>query len=276
MSLTSPLEPSEFADLDDAPSTEIAPLVERAAAEAVPGTLKRATALLLDRALGLLREGSREQILEEAFAVSGAISGETGRALKEKRPETFGAWSALYELLAEAGRRSDRAAVPSLLRGTQGHGLAILELLAAEGRAVPRAEVRRRLGLGEAHLSHLLRDLERADLILRYRPQGSKEVLVELGRIGREVVTQSILPPWLERFVEALAKITGGAALDAAALARGLTEAGAPSRLAAQRLADIVAQMAHLYSGEDFAVGNAVGRERVSSETGLLQLMGLS
>lgn len=237
MSLTSPLQPADFADLDDTPPAELAPLLQCAAAEAVAGTLKRVTALLFDRALRLLREGSREQILDEAFAVSGGISGETGRTLREKNPETFGAWAALYELLAEAGRRSDRAAVPSLLRSTQGHGLAILELLAAEGRAVPRAEVRRRLNLGEAHMSHLLRDLERADLIVRYRAEKSKEVLVELGPVGREVVSESILPPWLERFAKALSELAEGSSINAESLANELHETGAPSRLAAETLA---------------------------------------
>jgi DNA-binding MarR family transcriptional regulator len=241
MSLLTPLSPVTLSTLDDQPSSEIRPLVLRAAAEADPEILEPLTALLLDRALRLLREGSRDDLLQEALAISGGISGDAGKALKGGNPETFGAWTALDDLLAEAARRSDRAAVPTLLRGTQGHGLAILELLAAEGRALPRAEIRRRLDLGEAHLSHLLRDLEEADLILRYRPERSKEVFVELGTVGREVVAQSVLPPWLERLEEALQKIAGGAPLASEALAAELAEAGAPSRLAADRLARAVA-----------------------------------
>src|SRR3954468_1612000 len=180
--------PFSFSNLDDVPSGEVASLVEQAAAEADPETLGRLTDLLLDRALRLLREGSREEILDEALAISAGVSGETGRLLKERNPETFGAWAALDDLLAEAARRSDRAAVPSLLKSTEGRRMAILELLAGEGRAVPRAEIRRRLSFPEAHLSHLLRDLEEADLVVRYRPEKSREVLVELGPVGREVV----------------------------------------------------------------------------------------
>jgi DNA-binding MarR family transcriptional regulator len=243
MSLTPPLQPAVFADLDDAPAEEVAPLLERAALEFEPGVLKRATALLLDRVLRLLREGSRQEVLEEAGALSRGISGEAASVLESKNPTTYGAWASLYELLAEAARRSDRAAIPSLLKNTQGHGLAILELLKAEGRPVPRAEIRRRLSLGEAHLSHLLRDLEEADLILRYKPEGGREVLVELGRVGREVVSQSVLPPWLEQFEEALREIAEGAPLHAEALATRLTEAGAPSRLAADRLVQAVARL---------------------------------
>lgn len=238
-----PLQSSSFSDLWDTPVGEVEFLFERAATEGTPEILKRATSLMLVRILRLLREGSRQEILEEALAVSRGISSEAGRALQERSPETFGAWSAMDDLLAEAGRRSDRAAVPSLLRSTRGHGLAILELLAAEGRAVPRAEIRRRRDLPEAHLSHLLRDLEEADLILRYRTQGSKEVLVELGPAGREVVSQSILPPWLERLTAALAEIGGGASPDSETLVQELQEAGAPSRLVAERLAAALGQL---------------------------------
>lgn len=232
------LSPASFTDLDDAPPTQIAPLIERAAQEGDAKTLKSLTALLLDRALRILREGSRQEILDEALAVSRGISGTVGSTLRERQPETFGAWAALNALLTEAARRSDRAAVPSLLRGTQGHGLAILELLAAENRAVPRAEIRRRLDLGEAHLSHLLRDLEEADLIIRYRPEGGKEVQVELGPVGREVVSQSVLPPWLERLEDVLSQVVGGFPLEFKTLAQELQQAGAPSRLAAERLAE--------------------------------------
>jgi DNA-binding MarR family transcriptional regulator len=241
MSLPSPLPPSSFADLGDALPGEISPLIERAALEAEPPTLKRATSLMLIRVIRMLREGSRPEILEEALAVSRGISGEAGRALREKSPETFGAWSALDGILEEAARRSDRAAVPSLLRGTLGP--AVLELLAGEARALPRAVIRKRLDLGEAHLSHLLRDLEEADLILRYRPKGSKEVFVELGPAGREVVSQSVLPPWLDRLTQALAQIAGGSAVEAGALAQELEKAGAPSRLAAERLSEALAAL---------------------------------
>lgn len=237
MSLTLP--PSAFADTDDIPSQAFGPLLLRAASESEVDTLRMATAVFSDRTLRLLREGSRQEILDEALAVSQALSGDAGETLGSHHPETFGAWTALFELLEEAARRSDRAAVPSLLRGT--HGPAVLELLAGEGRALPRVVIRKRLDLGEAHLSHLLRDLEEADLILRYRPKGSKEVFVELGPAGREVVSQSVLPPWLERLTEVLGRMAGGSPVEAGALAQELEKAGAPSRLAAERVSAAVA-----------------------------------
>ena len=229
---TTPLSPASFADLDDAPSAKnCRGLVERASGEADDQTLKILTALLLDRALRFLREGSREEILDESLALSGGISGAAGRSLRQRAPETFGAWTALDQLLAEAGRRSDRAAVPALLRSTRGHGQAILEVLAGEGHAVARAEIRQRLSLGEAHLSHLLRDLEEADLIVRHRPAGSKEVVLDLGPVGREVVERSVLPLWLKRLTSSLLDIARGGSVDPETFARELHEAGAPPAL---------------------------------------------
>jgi DNA-binding MarR family transcriptional regulator len=242
MSLQQPLDLSH---LDTVAADEIAPLVERAAAEADADNLARLTDLLLDRALRLLREGSRQEILDEALAVSGGVSGETGRMLRERNPETFGAWAALDDLLAEAARRSDRAAVPSLLRSTEGHGLKVLELLAEKGQAVPRAEIRERLNLAEAHLSHLLRDLEEADLIVRYRVKGKREVLVELGRVGKEEVERAVLPAWLERLASALTEIAAGSLVDFKALAGELRRAGAPSELAAVKLAEALSCLPH-------------------------------
>jgi len=233
----------DLSHLDTVAADEIAPVVERVAAEADADNLARLTDLLLDRALRLLREGSREEILDEALAISGGVSGETGRVLRERSPETFGAWAALDDLLAEAARRSDRAAVPSLLRSIEGHGLKVLELLAEKGQAVPRAEIRERLNLAEAHLSHLLRDLEEADLIVRYRVQGKREVLVELGRVGREEVERAVLPAWLERLASALTEIAAGSPVDFETLAQELRRAGAPSELAAVKLAEALARI---------------------------------
>jgi DNA-binding MarR family transcriptional regulator len=235
--------PLDLSGHRDAAVEEIAPLLRQAAEAAEEQAIPALTVLLMNRLLRLLRQGSRQEILDEAMMLNRFLAVEAGVRLRQRLPETYGRWSALGELLSSTARSTGRAAVPALLRGTQGHGLAVLELLAAEGRALPRAEVRKRLDLGEAHLSHLLRDLEEADLILRYRPKGSKEVFVELGPAGREVVSQSVLPPWLVRLTEVLARLAGGSPVEATALARELEEAGAPSRLAAERLSEALARL---------------------------------
>jgi DNA-binding MarR family transcriptional regulator len=236
--------PLDLSGYRDAAPQQIAALLEQAAGQADERAASVLTALLMNRVLRLLRQGSRQEILDEALMLNRFLAMDAGDEMRQLRPETFGVWTALGELLSGAARSTSQAGVPSLLRSTQGRGMKILELLAEKGGAASRAEVRRRLELGEAHLSHLLRDLEEADLIVRYRPTGSKEVLVELGPAGREFVTQSVLPPWLERLTSALSEIAAGSAFNSEALAQELQEAGAPSRLAADRLVAAVARLA--------------------------------
>lgn len=239
MTDTSALFPLDLSGHRDAPPEEIAPLLGRAVDAADERAIPAVTALLMNRLVRLLRQGSRQEILDESLMLNRLLAVDAGKCLRERRPEAYGGWSVLGELLSGAARSTGRTAVPSLLRGTQGRGLAILELLAAEGRALPRAEVRRRLDFPEAQLSHLLRSLEEANLILRYRRQGSKEVLVELGPTGREVVSESVLPPWVERL---RAVANSGLPFDGETLARELQEAGIPSRLMATQIAEIVDQ----------------------------------
>jgi DNA-binding MarR family transcriptional regulator len=146
--------------------------------------------------------------------------------------------------------------VDSILLSTKGHGQSLLEELAREGRPLPRAEIRKRLRLGESHLSHLLRDLTEANLVVRHRPEGSKEVLVELGPVGREIVKTSILPDWLTRLVELLGKAASGKPVGREMAARELEAAGAPSRIAAERLAEALAALSGGPVTEDPRPGN--------------------
>jgi DNA-binding MarR family transcriptional regulator len=243
MSLTQGPVPQDLSGLRDAPLAEVAPLLERAAAEQELEHLEAVTALLLDRAFQVLRQGSRQDVLEEAKSLNRVLAGAGGESLKSNLPLVYGGWSALGELLSEAARRSDRAAVESILLATRGHGQLLLELLAREGRPLPRTEVRSRLGLGESHLSHLLRDLEEADLIARYRPEGSREVLLELGPAGRQVSDRSILPEWVRKLADLLGEIAEGRSISSEEIARKLRTAGAPSQLAAERLAGAVANL---------------------------------
>ncbi len=198
----------------------------------------------MNRVLRLLRQGSRDELLKEALMLNRVLAVEAGSHLRRARPEAFGIWTALGELLSGAARSTSRAAVPSILRSTRGRGQEILELLAGESGPIPRSEIKRRLKLPESQLSHLLRNLEEVNLVIRYRPERSKEVLVDLGPTGREVVTQSVLPPWLVRLSNALEEIAAGSSFNSDTLARELQEAGAPSRLVADRLAAAIARLA--------------------------------
>ncbi len=205
---------------------------DRPMAEAVGG-------LILHRTLKLLRDSSRDDILTEGIALDGFLTSPAGDQFRTTHPDLYFAWQGVSALLGEAARRSDRAAIESILRSHDGHGRAVLELLAERAEPVRRAEVRERLQLSESHMSHVLRDLEEADLIER-RPSG-REVALALGPVGREVVARHVLPEWVRHMVEVLQRAAQAETPDAGALADELARKGAPSRLVSRQLAEAIA-----------------------------------
>jgi len=231
--------PLDLSGFRDAPPATVAPLVERVAHEPEEKALGALTALLMNRLVRLVRQGSRQEILDESLMLNRVLAMDAGAHLRQSRPEAFGGWSALGELLSGAAQSTGRAAVPSILSGTRGRE--ILELLAGEGQPVARSEIKRRLELiSESHLSHLLRDLDEADLIVRYKSPRGKEVLVELGPVGRQVVDQSLIPLWLKELDRMATEIASGAPTDLETVIQDLQKAGAPSRTAAEHLAALV------------------------------------
>lgn len=235
---------SKIADVDlsgyvNSPMSEVLPVVEQALQmEASDNDLERVGSLLFDRTLSLLREASRTEIVNECASLGSFLSSETGRSAERDHPVVYGSWTALSDLLGEAARRSDRAAVESILRSYKGYAREILEIIAQHGSPVSRSEIRSRLELSESHLSHILRDLDEADLVVRYRDEG-RGILVDLGPVGREMVAQSIVPAWIDAVVEGLKQLPGREGpVDTAALEDDLLSKGAPSRLVAHRLAE--------------------------------------
>jgi len=121
-------------------------------------------------------------------------------------------------------------------------GRSVLELLAAAGQPVSRSEIKRRLGLAESHLSHLLRDLEATGMIVRRHAEKGREVLVDLGPEGHRVVEASLLPRWVDRLAGLIAGTGKDPLRDLATVAGELVAAGAPSQAAADRLAQALAE----------------------------------
>lgn len=227
----------DFTDLADAPLPDVVSALERMmVAGAEPQAMEALGALLVHRILHLLREASRVAIADECLALDRFLVTEVGRAAKRAHPAWFGAWSAFADLLTEAARRSDPAAVESILRMDDGHGRRVLEFLAEQGEAMPRKVLRDRLGLSESHLSHVLGDLFEADLIVK--EQRGREVMLELGPVGRDVVNRAVMPPWTTAVMErVLAEKRGEpATLSAVAFQRTLLSAGAPP-VVARRMA---------------------------------------
>ncbi len=202
-------------------------------------------ALLLDRILHLLRRGSRLDLVDESVELASFLESEAGERLRDARPELHASWCAFEDLLAEAADRSDRDAVDSILLSHRGRGHKVLEVLAERAEPVRRAEIWQALGeeVSDSLVSHLLRDLEEADLIVRFRPPKSKEVLVELGPVGRDVARREVLPAWVEYLCEQIARLTSAedGPPSCEEIRQGLVKKGAPSELVARRLSDALA-----------------------------------
>jgi DNA-binding MarR family transcriptional regulator len=218
-----------------APAGRVIEHMEPALETAPADHLRRLGLLLFDRTFFLLREAPRDQVQTENRSLQRFLCAPPAQQLRQRDPELFGSWAALGDLWTEAARRSDRAAASTILASQGGRGREVLEILAAEGGPLARGEVRQRTGLSESHLSHVLRDLEEGDLIERTRE--GREVVLDLGEVGREVVDREIRPPWVAVVADA---IRAGLPEEPAALEERLLKNGAPSRLAAHQLAEAI------------------------------------
>lgn len=198
--------------------------------------------VLVDRSIRLLRTGSRQQLAAEASALYGFLESTEAAQLRATAPVVAAQWQILAELVAAAARKSDEHALEAVFAGLEGLGERLVELLVASGGSSSRARLRERLGLSESHLSHLLRDLEEADVIVRYRPNGGKEVYVALGPAGKSVASQ-IYPEWVDKLTAELQREGSGEPRDADVIAAELLDAGLMPRLAAQKLAACVVDL---------------------------------
>lgn len=261
MDETSPI-PKDLTGRQQAPFESIAGYLDVLAEKGDSQDERALTGLLQSRTLRLLRQGSREEIDEEALHLSRFLDSENGKALRRKRPELYGNWCALDDLLAEAGRRRDAAAVDSILQSYGGKARKLLEFLAERGAgrevegeqqvAVPRSEVKKHLELSESHLSHLLRDLEEADLVFRYRVPKGRDVTVELGPLGRRVVDTKVFPGWVTYLIDLVAQPVK--VPDPDSISRELLARGAPSEAVARELAEALTQRSSAGESLEFPV----------------------
>ena len=199
--------------------------------------------LVLHRTLWLLRRGSRDGIVEDRHALAMFLTGPEGESVRQQHSDLHSRWTSLNDLLAEAGRRSDEPAVESILLSDKGRGRTVLDMLAASSDPLARSAIRDRLGVSESNLSHLLRDLEEAELI--ERTAVGREVRVGLGPVGRELVGRALVPRWLDYAIDVMHRRdspTGSVEQYEAEL----LQRGAPSSAAAHHLAVALAGVAWL------------------------------
>jgi hypothetical protein len=228
----------DYTGYADVQPQEFSALLYQAAAGQDVKLIEAVDALILYRTLERLRKSSRDEILQESLNLNEFLTSGEGKTFQSNYSEKHARWSALADLISQAARRSDAAAAHSILSSHPTYGKKLLEILAANHQPVPRVSLVRDLEISESQLSHLLRDLEEADIVVRFK-QG-REVMVDLGTVGTEIVERSIMPRWVEAAVNRL-KSPQASPSSAEEIAKELIDLGAPSAIAAKILAEALA-----------------------------------
>jgi DNA-binding MarR family transcriptional regulator len=226
-------------------SSEMHPIVEQALAEKEDRAREAWIALFRNRALNLLRKGSSLALAAEAAVLNRHLYSPTGRQLQKDDSVYHARIATIADMLTHAGQRTDSAFIEAVLSSHRKYAQMILELLAeAGGDGLPRRELLSALGVEESHLSHILRALEKADVIARHRRGGVKEVRVVLGHAGRDLIEEKVLPEWFVRMEQLIAGAARGEAPEPAAVGESLVAAKVPSRIMAARINNLVAVVA--------------------------------
>ena len=227
------------------PSDELDPIVESAMAEAIAEQRDAWVALFRNRALNLIRRGSSLALRREAAVLNRHLYSPTGRDLQQREPAYHARLGTIAEMLSTAGQRTDTTFLKAVLASHSKYAQQILELLARAGAdGLPRRELMAKLGVQESHLSHILADLEKANIIVRLRRDGTKEVRVTLDSAGRDLVSEQLEPQWFVAAVQVLDDVAHGhAAPSATKLSNVLEKANVPSRLVIERVHDLIATL---------------------------------
>jgi DNA-binding MarR family transcriptional regulator len=233
---------SRFHDFE---ASELHPIVEEAFDAKGDAACNAYVALFRNRSLRLLRKGSSVALAAEAAVLNRHLYSGTGRALQQENPGYHARLATIADMLTTAGQRTDSTFVGAVLASHKKYATTILEALADAGEdGLPRRELLPLLGVTESHLSHILHDLAKADVIVRKTSPGLKEVRILLGPAGHDRIAEKILPDWfteMERFIVEAAR---GSLPDMTAITRSLQAAKVPSRTLASRISNLVAIVA--------------------------------
>jgi len=233
---------SRFHYLD---SSEMHPIVEEALAEKGDRAREAWIALFRNRALQLIRKGSSLAIAAEAAVLNRHLFSPAGRAIQQENPVYHARIATIADMLTQAGQRTDAAFLGAVMSSHKAYAKRIVEALAEAGEhGLPRRDLLTMLDIQESHLSHVLRALEKADVIARHRRPGFKEVRVVLGSAGRDLIEEKILPEWFTRMEQFIADATQGTVPEAHTVTESLEQANVPSRLMASRINNLVAVVA--------------------------------
>ena len=167
----------------------------------VPPRAVQLADLIRSKTVRLIRLGTPAETEEAAIDLLEVVTGSVGDRLQDNHPEALDVAKAASITLAGAIGPSNSAGELAVLRSWNGLALKVVTALSyAEGRSLPRTELRARFGLEESPLSPLLADLEAIGLVVRIRE--GRNVQVHLGPAGRTDHVQKVVdgesPPDVE------------------------------------------------------------------------------
>lgn len=188
------------------PPSEIAPLAEKLVREVDPDAVETLVALFRNRAMRLIRSGSTSDLREEASVLNRHLYSAAGRAMLHRDAVMHGRLQMIAEMEREASQRTDAMFLSSVLSSHSRYARPIIEMLSRAGSdGVARQKILTDLKIpSESYLSHILADLEEADVVMRLRRPGSKGVRVVLGPAGHDLVRTKLLPEWFRSMIDML------------------------------------------------------------------------
>jgi DNA-binding MarR family transcriptional regulator len=245
------------------PASELGPLLEAVASESDDGAVDAMLAVLRNRALRLIRSGSSSDLSAEAAVLNRYLFSRAGRALQSRDASRHTRIRMIAEMVGEAGQRTDSVFLSAVLSSHTKYARPIVEMLSRAGsEGLPRKQLLQKLNVEESHLSHILADLQDADVIVKYRRPGKKEVRVGLGPAGREIVGTTLLPEWFSCTLKIFRDAADGTQPRDSQIVQTLEKSGVPSKMIADHVVQFASELARGATGNREArVGLPVDRE---------------
>ena len=162
--------------------------------DVVSATVAGLVELAVDETVRQVRQAPQAELAAALDGLRRFLAAQEGRRLASVAPAPAATLAGLQAVLTASATPDSRGGADLVRRSWGGHADQILRALAeAPEHHLPRSRLRTMLELEQSHLSHILRDLEAAQLVERIPVTGSRTVDVHLGRVGRELASAGML-----------------------------------------------------------------------------------
>jgi DNA-binding MarR family transcriptional regulator len=228
------------------PSTELDAVAEQAVSETDAEVAEALVSLFRNRALRLIRNGSSSELRDEAALLNRHLYSPAGREVNRRNPDRHASLRMVAEMIGEASRRTDSIFLSAVLQSHSRYARSIVEMVSRAGsEGLPRQRLLTELMIpSESYLSHILADLEEADVIVRLRRPHTKGVRVVLGQAGRDLLRETLLPEWFMAMMTILTEaVLYRVSPPPAKVAAALEKAAIPSRLLIDHVNELLAKI---------------------------------